>query len=266
MELNEQQMCELVEEARENPYSGDSIGVYFNPLGYQKFKSTVAIPADGAVPVYTLSINPDNITSILKNLIRLLPYQKGLQLKLTAPQKRRKLIGFLSETILEFIRRTELSNYSSIIHELTANGEKANLEDVIALKNLANDEKESLLLIRNERDTLFQACEEKNKWVKVSWKFSNKIIKVEIKNNTPINNHQIDGIKDKVETRLNTLADGFVEEPEEDHIGAGLGLFFINFFRDDLKEKYNFETLFRVYQNDFQETVTTFTVIFDKGI
>jgi hypothetical protein len=255
---------EIVEEAKRNSYSLDSLGILFNNLGLIKFKSLLVMPEDGSIPLYTLPINPKNVPMVLAKLPKLLPYIKGLVLKAVAPQKRRKLIGYINDLVLDFVDRKELETSINIIHELTANGEKANLEYVIVKKNLVTNPSESVNLIRKERDTILQMCEEDKRWVRISWKFTHKIFKIEVKNNTPIDNLGVNNIKEKVSTKLNTIADGFIGE-FDDRIGAGLGLFFVNFFKDEMKEKYDFETIFRVYESDFDETIASLTVIFEKN-
>jgi hypothetical protein len=130
----------------------------------------------------------------------------------------------------------ELDTSVNIIHELTANGEKANLENMAVSNKLATDAKDVTNLIRNEREMLFKLCNDNQKWVRISWKFTHKIFKIEVKNNTPVDSMGLSSIKQKVATRLDTLADGFMGEID-DKIGAGLGLFFVNFFKDEMKEK-----------------------------
>ncbi len=255
---------EIIEEAKKNPYSTDSIGILFNNLGLIKFKSLLTLPTDGSIPLYILPLKVDNVRLVLEKLPKLFPYTKGVTLKLTAPQKRRKLIGYLNHRIIQFIDRMELDTSVNIIHELTANGEKANLENMAVKKNLATDPKEVINLIRNERDMLLGFCNDFHKWVRISWKFTHKIFKIEVKNNTPVDSMGLNSIKQKVATRLDTLADGFMGEID-DKIGAGLGLFFVNFFKDEMKEKYDFETIFRVYESDFDETIASLTVIFEKN-
>lgn len=255
---------EVVEEAKNNPYPQDSLGILFNNLGLMKFKQMLVVPKDGSVPLYTLPLRENNIELIINKLPKLFPYTKGITLKLVAPQMRRKLIDYLNHMILIFIDRLELDTSTNIIHELTANGEKANLENVSITKKLAEDPKEVTNLIRNERMMLLKTCAELNKWVRISWKFTHKIFKIEVKNNTPVDSMGLSSIKNKVSTRLNTLADGFIGEIDE-KLGAGLGLFFVNFFKDEMKEKYDFETIFRIYESDFDETIASLTVIFEKN-
>lgn len=256
---------DLIEESKNNPYSSDSIGILFNNLGLLKFKSLLKVPHAGATPLYTLPLRADNIMTVLEKLPRLFPYTKGIILKVCAPQKRRKLIGSLNHMILDFVDRRELETSVNIIHELTANGEKANLENVCVTKGLATEPTEVVNLIRSEREMLLKYCSEHQKWVRISWKFTHKIFKLEVKNNTPIDSMGLQNIKSKVSTKLNTLADGFIGEMGDDKIGAGLGLFFVNFFKDEMKERFDFETIFRIYENDFEETIASLTVIFEKN-
>jgi len=173
------------------------------------------------------------------------------------------LINFLNNAILDYINRKEIESSISIIHELTANGEKANLESIIVENKLVNDKSEIPTLIRKEKDMLLKLCDKKGKWVKISWKFTHKIFKIEVRNNTPIDPVGLEGIRDKMSLKLNTIADGFLGEVE-DRIGAGLGLFFINFFKSEMKEKFDFETIFRIYENDYGETIASITVLFEK--
>ncbi|NPV00244.1 MAG: hypothetical protein HPY53_02570 [Brevinematales bacterium] len=257
-------MNEVIEEAQNNLFSQDAIGIMFNNLGLIKFKNMLTMPNDGSIPLYTIFMKPENTSLILDKVPKLFPYTKGITLKLTAPQKRRKLITYLNDSILDFIDRMELETSINIIHELTANGEKANLENIIVRQKLATNPKDVPPLIRNERDMLLHMCNDKCKWAKISWKFTHKIFKIEVKNNTPIDSMGLSNIKDKVSMKLNTIADGFIGEID-DKIGAGLGLFFVNFFKDEMKEKYDFETIFRVYESDFGETIASLTVMFEKN-
>lgn len=258
-----QDLIKIVEEFDSNNYKTDSIGISFNNLGIIKFKNLLSQPTPGLDPIYILPINKNNIISILNNIKKLFPYQKGLILKLVAPQKRRKLVNYINDMILDYINRKEIDHSISIINELSANGEKANIEDIILKNNLVNDKREIPSIIRNEREMLLDLCDKNNKWVKISWKFTHKIFKVEVKNNTTIDPLGLEGIKEKVSHKLNTIADGFMGEIDE-KIGAGLGLYFVNFFKDEVKEKYDFETIFRIYENDLNETVASLTVIFEK--
>lgn len=257
-------MEEIIEEISKHPFNNDNVGIMFNNLGLLKFNKMLTHPKDGSVPLYTLPLKPDNIQMVLQKLPKLFPYTKGITLKLVGPQLRRKLIGYLNHKILDFIDRLELDTSINIIHELTANGEKANLENVTVNRKLAADPKEVTQLIRSERLMIMDLCDELNKWVRISWKFTHKIFKIEVKNNTPVDSMGLNSIKSKVSTKLNTLADGFIGEVDE-KLGAGLGLFFVNFFKDEMKEKYDFETIFRVYENDFDETIASLTVIFEKN-
>lgn len=258
------QIENVIKEANKNPYSLDTLGIMFNNLGLIKFRNQLKFPDDGSVPLYTLPINPENIQMIMGKLPKLFPYIKGIVLKLVAPQKRRKLVAYLNDIILDFVDRKELETSINIIHELSANAEKANLENIIVVKQLAKEPREVVDLIRKERESIFKMCNEEEKWVKISWKFTHKIFKIEVKNNTLIDSMGIANIKEKMTKKLDTLADGFMGEID-DKIGAGLGLFFVNFFKDEMKEKYNFETIFRIYENDFDETIATLTVIFEKN-
>jgi hypothetical protein len=264
MAMDQSAFDEIVEEAKGNPYQQDSIGLIFNNIGLIKFRSQLVMPSDGSIPLYTLPLNSNNIQSILRNLSRLFPYLKGILLKLTSAQTRRKLIAVINSMILEFIDRPEMDSSINIIHELTANGEKANLENIIFRRKLASEPSEMVKVIRSEKPMLLGLCDQENKWVKISWKFTHKIFKIEVKNNTAIDSTGVSSIKSKVNTQLNSLADGFIEEVDE-KIGAGLGLFFVNFFKDEMKDKFDFETIFRVYENDFNETVASLTVIFEKS-
>lgn len=255
---------EIIEEAANNPYDNDSLGIMFNNLGLLKFKSMLTSPQDGTMPLYTLPLKAENIRLVIEKIPRLFPYTKGVSLKLTAPQKRRKLVTYMNDIILDFIDRRELETSVNIIHELTANSEKANLEWLVFNHEMASDASEVPSVIRSQRDQLLLLGNTDKKWVRVSWKFTHKIFKLEVKNNTPIDPMGLNNIKYKVSTKLNTIADGFIGEMD-DKIGAGLGLFFVNFFKDEMKEKYDFETIFRVYESDFDETIASLTVIFEKN-
>ncbi len=255
---------ELILESEQNPYRLDSLGITFNNAGLIKFRNVLKKSEKGLVPVYTLPLRKDNLRDVLKKLSNLFPYTKGISLKLVSPQTRRKLIAYLNQTILEFVDRHELDTSLNIVHELTANGEKSNLENVTVKTGKAREPKAVVDYIRSNRQELFQACDAMHKWVRVSWKFTHKIFKIEVRNNTPIDSMGLNKIKEKVSTKLNTLADGFMGEVD-DKIGAGLGLFFVNFFKDEMKEKYDFETIFRIYESDSDETIASLTVIFDKS-
>ncbi len=257
-------IADIIEEAKNNPYDNDSLGIMFNNLGLLKFKNMLTSPHDGTMPLYTLPLRPENIQLVIEKIPRLFPYTKGVALKVAAPQKRRKLITYMNDIILDFIDRKELETSVNIIHELTANAEKANLEWIVFNRKLAADASEVPAVIRADREKLLVFGNQDKKWVRVSWKFTHKIFKLEVKNNTPIDPMGLNNIKYKVSTKLNTIADGFIGEMD-DKIGAGLGLFFVNFFKDEMKEKYDFETIFRVYESDFDETIASLTVIFEKN-
>lgn len=255
---------DIAAEAKKNPYRNDLIGMLMNHQGEKTFDTLLTQAPDDKVPLYTINLTDQNITSVLDHIIKLMPYQKGIKLKLTAPQKRRKLVSAINEAILNYIQKPEIGSIVNIIHELTANSEKANLESMVAQKYKIQDQKEIYEKLKNDREALLQDCDSHEKWVKISWKYSNWILKIEVKNNGTIDQKGLSLISDKVTTRLNTLADGYSEEQIENKLGAGLGLFFVNFFRDEMKKKYNFETLFRVYQNDSQETVASLIVMFEN--
>lgn len=250
-------------ESEQNSYRLDSLGITFNNAGLIKFRNVLKKSQKGLVPIYTLPLRRDNLADVLNKLTKLFPYTKGVSLRLVSPQTRRSLIAYLNEMILNFVDRKELETSLNIIHELTANGEKANLENIAVKTGKASTPKEVVNYIRSNRKDLFQLCDAMNKWVKISWKFTHKIFKIEVRNNTPIDSMGLNNIKEKVSTKLNTLADGFSGEVE-DKIGAGLGLFFVNFFKDEMKEKYNFETIFRIYESDLDETISSLTVMFEK--
>jgi len=254
---------EIVEEWGRHNYSQDSLGIMFNNIGLLKFAEKLNNQHEGGVPLFVLPLQQQNIASVLLNIEKLFPYTKGIALRLVAPQSKRKLVGYLHERILTYVNRREIESSINILHELTANAEKANIEFVIKKHNLVTDKKEIPQLVRKERYMLLDVCHKEDKWVKIGWKFTHSIFKLEVKNNVPIPEEGVFGIKQKIGTKLDTLADGFIGE-REDQIGAGLGLYFVNFFREEMKNQYDFESIFRIYENDFGETIASLTVLFEK--
>jgi len=253
---------ELKLEAETGSCRNDRLTVIFNDHGYRKYRHQLPEGSNAGIPRYTIGIHSINYATFVTNLKSLFPFIKGLSLNVTVPQRRRKLVTFLNNTILEYLGRCEIDNTHSIISELTANAERANLESVISVNRMGRGISAAELL-RTKRPEIVSRAEEMGKEVSIAWKFSNKIYKVEVRNNTIISGYALDAIRSKIGIELNSLAEGYVGEVF-DKLGAGLGLYFINFFSEEMKEKYGFETIFRIFTTE-ANTSATLTVFFVKN-
>lgn len=252
---------QLSEEAEDGAYLGDSFSLFFNKQGFRHFRDKLPHGTDEDIPVYSIDITNIHYRQFVHNLRNLMPLIKGYSLSLTVPQKRRKLVTFLNEQVLGYINHPELDHSASIISELTANAEKSNLEKIIRTYQL--DAGTSVAhVLRKRREEIIHRAVDLKKRVQIIWKFSPLIFKVEVKNNTIVPEYALTSIKEKMSAQLNSLADGFVGEVF-DRLGAGLGLYFVNFFSDEMKEKYGFETIFRIFTTE-TSTSATLTVFFEK--
>ena len=259
--MDEKIFEQLKKEAEDGSCKNDRLTLIFNGKGYEKFRARLPEGGSTEIPLYTIGLHSINYQTFTRNLKSLLPLIKGFTLHVTVPQKRRRLVTFLNNTILEYLDRHEIDNTHSIISELTANAEKANLESVITVQRL-DRQTTSADLLRSQREELIRGAEELKKEVSISWKFSRQIYKVEIRNNTIIPEYALGAIRSKIGTELNSLADGYVGEVF-DKLGAGLGLYFINFFSEEMKEKFGFETIFRIFNTE-TNTSATLTVFFSR--
>ncbi len=254
----------VAEEAKKNPYKNDTLSILFNRMGLVKFRNMLPKNYDPhKPPLFSIPLASAKYSVLLNQVPNLFPYTKGLILKLIAPQKRRKLVGFLNSQILSFIKRYEIESVENIIHELTANAEKANLEFIVKKYGFLDSGLPLKDILVKERETLLELADKENKWTKITWKFTHMVYKVEVRNNTPITAYGISSIKSKMRQNLTSLADGFIGEIDE-KLGAGLGLFFVNFFKEEMKNQHGFDTVFRIYETDIGETVVTLTVFFEK--
>lgn len=253
----------LTEEAAAGAFTGDSFTLIFNRPGYERYRDRLPAGHNTANPLYAISLEKINYDNFTGNLTALLPLVKGFNLKLLVPQKRRRLVTFINQTIIDYLGRHEIDNTHSIISELTANAEKANLETAIRETGMALGATPAELL-RNRLDDVIRKAALLGKRVEIVWKFSPKIFKVEIKNNTIIPEYALNAVRSKMGAELTTLADGYVGEVF-DKLGAGLGLYFINFFSDEIKEKYGFETIFRIFNNQ-TSTSASLTVFFENPV
>ena len=253
----------LTEEAVEGASLHDRFTLIFNARGYDKYRDKLPAGHNTANPLYSIDISRINYTGFVANLKSLLPLVKGFPLRLPVPQNRRRLVGFINQTIIDYLGRHEIDNTHSIISELTANAEKSNLEAIIKEEGL-DRELSTADLLRTRRDEVIARAATLSRRVDIVWKFSPKIYKVEIKNNTIIPEYALSAVRNKMGAELSTLADGYVGEVF-DKLGAGLGLYFINFFSDEMKEKYGFETIFRIF-NTNENTSASLTVFFENPL
>ncbi len=245
----------------------DILTIYLNKLGFiklntllpEKYRSKYD-PND--LPNMFMKLSNKTLPTIVE-IEKLFPFIKGLELKLIAPHNQRRLVGFITRKILAFIDRKEISHVENIISELIANAEKSNLESIIEEESLEGTLTKKDLLLEYRKD-LIKLAIKKNKHVKISWKFSKDIFKVEIANNTPIDSNTAKLLRERSAKELINLAEGLEDKEDvlENKLGAGLGLFLIKFFSDDLKSK-GFETLFRIYSSEVN-TYATLTIFFEK--
>jgi len=243
-----------------NSDNSDKLLFYLNKRGVKRFKRILPIIENGQLPVYSIGLLDLDFDKLFENLEKLLPFMKGVALSLVAPQKRRSLVEYINSIILSHINHNEIDHSIAIISELTANAEKSNFESVIASSGLDKDTS-VIDLLRKRKDDVIDLATSLNKRVDIIWKFTSKIFKVEIKNNTIISNDSLAAVRNKMSDELSCIADGF-SNSGVDTLGAGLGLYFINFFSDEIKDKYDFDTIFRIY-NTNNKTSASLTIFFE---
>lgn len=237
--------------------------IVLNKLGFTKFNHMLPPqhrerydPSN--LPNMYMNISESTIKTIL-DLEKLLIYTKGIELKLYGPHSQRRLIEFINNKILDFIGKSEFVHVNNVIMELVDNAEKANFYHVLSNMDIPFDE-ESMIL--KNRDEVVEMCKTLDKWVKISWKFSRDIFKVEVSNNVPMSYEQAKKLREKATANINTIVDGFIENEDDDKIGAGLGLYFVKFFIDDLKQR-DVETMFRIYSSE-KTTYASIAMFFEK--
>ncbi|MFN4244827.1 MAG: hypothetical protein ACK4F9_01580 [Brevinematia bacterium] len=258
-------MYEILLEDIKKCTNRDLLIIVLNKLGFMKFNNILP-------DKYRDKYDPSNLPSMFVNLStntlktileieKLLLYTKGIELKLYSPHSQRRLIEFITSKILDFIGKFEVVHVNNIIMELVDNAEKANFYSVLneAKIDVPLSQKE---LILNKRDEVVNLCLKFDKWVKVSWKFSRDIFKVEVSNNVTISYEEAKMLRDKATSEISSIVDGIITDEDDEKIGAGLGLYFVKFFIDDLKQK-DIETIFRVYSTD-KCTYSTITMFFEK--
>ncbi|MCX8028612.1 MAG: hypothetical protein N2712_01270 [Brevinematales bacterium] len=239
--------------------------IILNKLGFMKFKSSLP-------PQYRERYDPNNTPSMFVNITektlrtileldKLLLYTKGVELKLYGPHNQRRLIEYITNKILDFIGKSDIVHINNIIMELVDNAEKANFMSVLRNNVDFLPISETDLIVKN-REEVVDLCQRLDKWVKISWKFSKEIFKVEVSNNVPISREQAKKLRDKASADINNIVDGFVEDDFDDKIGAGLGLYFVKFFIDDLKQR-DIDTIFRLYSTE-RNTYATIALFFEK--
>ncbi|MEN2998953.1 MAG: hypothetical protein ABDH28_07985 [Brevinematia bacterium] len=243
----------------------DQFLIVLNKLGFIKFNSMLPPkyrdkydPSE--TPTMFINISEKTIKTILE-IEKLLLYTKGVELKLYGPLNQRRLIEFITNKILDFIGKADIVHITSVIMELVGNAEKSNFLSVLRDNriDIPIDESEMIL---NNRDEVITLCQRFDKWVKISWKFSKEVFKVEVSNNVAILPEQAKKLREKASADIETIVDGFVDTDSESKLGAGLGLYFVKFFIDDLKQK-DIEAIFRIYSTD-QITYSTITMLFEK--
>ncbi len=238
----------------------DKLLFYLNKKGIERFKHILPVISTGQLPAYSLDLVELDFEKLFENLERLLPFMKGVALSLVAPQKRRALVEYVNSIILSYIKHNEIDHSIAIISELTANAEKSNFESVIASSGLG-EETSVVDLLRKRKDEVIDLATSLNKRVDIIWKYTPKIFKVEIKNNTIISDASLTSVRDKMSDELTCIADGF-SNSGVDTLGAGLGLYFVNFFSDEIKDKYGFDTIFRIYNTE-KKTSASLTIFFE---
>jgi len=243
----------------------DTFSIILNKLGFIKFNSVLP-------PDKRNNYDPSNIPNLYMNLSgktsktlleleKLLIYTKGINLKLYGPHDQRILIEYVTNKILDFIGKSDIVHINNVIMELVDNAEKANFFDAIKSEKIDLPLDEVDFIVKNRKDVV-NLCVIKNKWVNISWKFSKDIFKVEISNNTLLEQEKAKILREKATADITSIVDGFSEEDMDDKLGAGLGLYFIKFFTDDMKSK-DIETIFRIYSTD-KATYSTLTLFFER--
>lgn len=253
----------MLKELREGTTPNDKFYIYLNPLGAVKFKNVLNLPDKPyyELPKLSVPISIDYVKQLI-NIYTLFQYAKGVEILCVTPQRLRSFISYINQKILEYINKPEMDIIIQIIHELTANGEKANMEDTV-YKIYGAGKEDSHKIILAHQDEIIKDMIKLKKFVSINWKFSPEVYKVEVRNNTPISEELAMKIKEKTFADISNLAEVMENELEtENKIGAGLGLFMVKFFRDTMKQK-GFETIFRIYENN-GITISSLTVIFEK--
>ncbi len=244
----------------------DTLSIVLNKLGFIKFNNVLPPDKRGQYDpsnLPNLYINlSEKVLKTLLELEKLLIYTKGISLKLYAPHDQRVLIEYITNRILDFIGKNDIVHINNVIMELVDNAEKANFTSVIESEDLDLPFSQVEFITKHRRE-MAHLCVIRDKWVNISWKFSKEIFKVEVSNNTLLNPEQAKLLREKATADITTIVDGFSEEAfEEDKLGAGLGLYFVKFFTDDMKSK-DIETIFRIYSTD-RATYSSLTLFFER--
>lgn len=240
--------------------------IILNKLGFIKFNSSLPEKYrerydQAKLPTMYINLNEKMIKTLLE-LDKLLIYTKGIELKLYSPHEQRILIEYITNKILDFIGKSDIVHLNNIIMELVDNAEKANFLHILEEHKIDIPVNQSEL-ITNNRKEIVELCKKFDKWVKISWKFSKEIFKVEVSNNVPIPPSEAKKLREKATSDITTIVDGFSEEEIDDEkLGAGLGLYFVKFFADELRQK-DIETIFRIYSTE-KVTYATITLFFEK--
>ena len=244
----------------------DTLSIVLNKLGFIKFNNILPPDKRGQydpsnLPNLYINLSEKALKTLL-DLEKLLIYTKGISLKLYAPHDQRVLIEYITNKILDFIGKTDIVHINNVIMELVDNAEKANFTNVIESEKL-DAPLSQVEFVTKHRKEIAHLCVIRDKWVTISWKFSKEIFKVEVSNNTLLTPEQARLLREKATADITTIVDGFSEESfEEDKLGAGLGLYFIKFFTDDMKSR-DIETIFRIYSTD-KATYSSLTLFFER--
>jgi len=244
----------------------DTLSIVLNKLGFIKFNNILPPDKRGQydpsnLPNLYINLSEKALKTLL-DLEKLLIYTKGISLKLYAPHDQRVLIEYITNRILDFIGKTDIVHINNVIMELVDNAEKANFTNVIESEKLDTPLSQVEFLTKHRKE-ISNLCVIRDKWVTISWKFSKEIFKVEVSNNTLLTPEQAKLLREKATADITTIVDGFSEESfEEDKLGAGLGLYFIKFFTDDMKSR-DIETIFRIYSTD-KATYASLTLFFER--
>jgi hypothetical protein len=244
----------------------DTLSIVLNKLGFIKFNNILPPDKRGQydpsnLPNLYINLSEKALKTLL-DLEKLLIYTKGISLKLYAPHDQRVLIEYVTNRILDFIGKTDIVHINNVIMELVDNAEKANFTNVIESEKL-DAPLSQVEFVTKHRKEIAHLCVIRDKWVNISWKFSKEIFKVEVSNNTLLTPEQAKLLREKATADITTIVDGFSEESfEEDKLGAGLGLYFIKFFTDDMKLR-DIETIFRIYSTD-KATYASLTLFFER--
>ena len=244
----------------------DTLSIVLNKLGFIKFNNILPPDKRGQydpsnLPNLYINLSEKALKTLL-DLEKLLIYTKGISLKLYAPHDQRVLIEYVTNRILDFIGKTDIVHINNVVMELVDNAEKANFTNVIESEKLDTPLSQVEFLTKHRKE-ISNLCVIRDKWVTISWKFSKEIFKVEVSNNTLLTPEQAKLLREKATADITTIVDGFSEESfEEDKLGAGLGLYFIKFFTDDMKSR-DIETIFRIYSTD-KATYASLTLFFER--